>query len=165
MSRYFASVIYSCFLFDVFPDTFFRIVSITYCYRWSWLEARSKICSAQRQAKFRAKNKVKFRTSSKRIYFVFDILVHCEGVDFKVTCFKFMTVFITRRDAACFLSARVTTILPLCLLWNSTFYAPFGMHQTAAMLDETRGREASTGWVWGLLSWHSCREVEGEAWR
>ena len=29
------------------------------------------------------------------------ILVYCEGVDFKVTGIKFMTVFITRRDAAC----------------------------------------------------------------
>jgi len=29
-------------------------------------------------------------------------LVRCEGVDLKVTCIKFMTVFIARRDAACF---------------------------------------------------------------
>jgi len=47
------------------------------------------------------KNKVKFRTSRKRISFVCSILVYCEGVDFKVTGIKFMTVFITRRDAAC----------------------------------------------------------------
>jgi len=52
--------------------------------------------------KIRGKTKVEFRTSSKRIYFVYNILVFCEDVDFKVTCFKFMTVFITRRDAACF---------------------------------------------------------------
>ena len=31
-----------------------------------------------------------------------NILVYCEGVGFKVTCIKFMTVSITRRDAACF---------------------------------------------------------------
>ena len=89
-------------------------------------------------------------------------LVYREGVDFKVTCFKFMTVFITRRDAAFFL-AIVTTILPLCLPGNSTFYAPFDIsQQTAVMLDESRGREASTGWVWGLLSGHSREEGEGE---
>jgi len=47
------------------------------------------------------------------------------------------------------LLARVTTILPLYLSVNSTFYAPFGMHQqTAVMLEESRGGEASTGWVW-----------------
>ena len=27
---------------------------------------------------------------------------NCEGVDFKVTCIKFMIVFIRRTDAACF---------------------------------------------------------------
>jgi hypothetical protein len=37
------------------------------CYRWSWFEARSKVCSAERQAKVRDKNKVKFGTYSKRI--------------------------------------------------------------------------------------------------
>jgi len=47
-------------------------------------------------------NKEQFRTSSKRISFVGNTLVHCEGVDFRVTGIKFMTVFITRRDAACF---------------------------------------------------------------
>jgi len=47
------------------------------------------------------------------------------------------------------LLAIVATILLLCLSGNSTFYAPFGMHhQTAVMLDDSRGREASTGWVW-----------------
>jgi hypothetical protein len=72
------------------------------CYRWSWFEARSKICTAERQAKLRGKNEVKFRTSSKRISLLCNILLYCEGVDFKVTCVKFVTVFITRRDAACF---------------------------------------------------------------
>jgi len=33
---------------------------------------------------------------------------------------------------------------------------------TAVMLDDSRGREASTGWVWGLLSGHWCEQVEGE---
>jgi len=66
------------------------------------VRSQKKICSAERQAKIRGKNKVKFRTSSKGILFVCNILVHCEGVDFSVTCIKFMTVFITRRDAACF---------------------------------------------------------------
>jgi hypothetical protein len=43
-----------------------RVVSVRntctirgYCYRWSWFEARSKICSAKRQAKVHEKNKVK----------------------------------------------------------------------------------------------------------
>jgi len=75
---------------------------INQCYRSSWFEARSKICSAERQAKILEKNKVKFGNSSKIISLVYNILVHCEGVDFKVTGIKFMTVFITRRDAACF---------------------------------------------------------------
>jgi len=59
-------------------------------------------CSAKRQAKLHGKNKVNFRTSSKRISLVCNILVHCEGVDFKVTGIKFMIVFIRRKDAACF---------------------------------------------------------------
>jgi len=60
------------------------------------------MCSAERQAKLRGKNKVKFRTSNKRISLVYNILLYCECVDFKVTGIKFMTVFITGRDAACF---------------------------------------------------------------
>jgi len=60
------------------------------------------MCSTERQAKLRGKNKVKFRTSSKRISLVYNILLHCEGVGFSVTGTKFMTVFIRRRDAACF---------------------------------------------------------------
>jgi len=36
------------------------------------------------------------------------------------------------------------------------------INQTAVMFDESRGREASTGWVWELLSGHSCEQVEGE---
>ena len=50
------------------------------------------------------KNKVKYRTSSKRISLAYNILVHREGVDFEVTGIKFMTVFITLRDEACFLA-------------------------------------------------------------
>ena len=50
--------------------------------------------------KIREKNKVKFRNSSKIISLVCNTLVHCEGVDFKVTGITFMTAFITRRDAA-----------------------------------------------------------------
>jgi len=52
--------------------------------------------------KVRDKNKVKFTNSSKRIPLVYNTLVYCEGVDLKVTGIKFMTVFITWRDAACF---------------------------------------------------------------
>ena len=61
------------------------------------------------------------------------------------------------------LLARVTTILPRYLPGNSTFYAPFGMHQTTVGFEESRGCEASAGWVWGLLSGHWCEQVEGEA--
>ena len=61
------------------------------------------------------------------------------------------------------LLARFTTIVPLCLSGNRTFYTPFGIHyQTAVMLD-SRGCEASRGWVRGLLSGHLCEEVEGGA--
>ena len=45
---------------------------------------------------------MKFRTSSRRISFVYNTLVHCEGVDCKVTGIMFMVVFIVRREAACF---------------------------------------------------------------
>ena len=38
----------------------------------------------------------------KRNSLVYNILLHCEGVDFKVTGIKFMLVFIRRSDAACF---------------------------------------------------------------
>jgi len=62
------------------------------------------------------------------------------------------------------LLAKVTNILPLCLPGKSTFYALSAyINQTGVMLDENRGCGASTGWVWGLLSGHSCEEVEGEA--
>ena len=61
------------------------------------------------------------------------------------------------------LLAGVATIVPLCLSANRTFFTPFGIHhQTAVMLD-SRGREASTGCVRGLLSGHSCEEAEGGA--
>ena len=53
------------------------------------------MCSAERQAKVRDKNKVKFGTYSKRISFVCYTLVSCEGVDFKATGITFMTMFIT----------------------------------------------------------------------
>jgi len=33
---------------------------------------------------------------------------------------------------------------------------------TAVMLDESIGREASTGWFWGLLSGQWDGQVEGE---
>jgi len=35
--------------------------------------------------------------------------------------------------------------------------------QTTVKLDESRGREANTGWVWGLLSGQWGEQVEGEA--
>jgi len=39
---------------------------------------------------------------AKEFRFVCNILVQCESADFKVVGIKFMTVFIVRRDAACF---------------------------------------------------------------
>jgi len=137
----------------------------TPCYRWSWFEARSKICSAERQAKVRDKNEAKFGTSSKSISFVCNTLVHCEGVDCKVTGIKFMTVFITRRDEACFqlglqLHCRFVSLGTVHSMPLSAY-----INQTAVMLDESRGREASTGWVWGLLSEYACEQVEVETWR
>ena len=101
------------------------------CYRWSWFEARSKVCSAERQAKVHFKNKVKFGTYSKRISVVCCTLVCCQSVGFKITGVTFMTVFITRRDAACFL-AWVKMILPLYLPVNGTFYSSFGLQQSAS---------------------------------
>jgi len=64
-----------------------------------------------------------------RISLVYYTRVHCERVKFKVTVINLMTGFIARREAACIL-ARVTTKLPRYLHGNSTFYAPFGMHQS-----------------------------------
>jgi len=48
--------------------------------------------------------------------------------------------------------------------WEQYILYPYSAHinQTAVMLD-SRGREASVGWVRGLLSGHSCEEVEGGA--
>jgi len=54
---------------------------------------------------------------------LYDILVHCEGVDFKVTGVKFMNVYWAKRRGM--LLARVTTTVPLCLSGNRTFYTPF----------------------------------------
>jgi len=39
---------------------------------------------------------------AKEFCFVYNILVQCVGADFRVIGIKFMTVFIMRRDAACF---------------------------------------------------------------
>ena len=61
-----------------------------------------KYAQRRNRQKIRGKNKVKFRTSSKRNSFVCNIPVYYEGVDFKVTGIQFMTVFITRLDVACF---------------------------------------------------------------
>ena len=92
-----------------------------YCYRWSCFEAKSKICSAERQAKIREKNKVKFRTSSKIISFVCNILVYCEGVDFRVTFIKFITVFIKRRDAFSWSYKHSAALSP----WEQYILCPF----------------------------------------
>jgi len=48
------------------------------------------------------KNKVQLGLGAKEFRFVYNILVQCVGADFKVIGIKFMTVFIMRRDAACF---------------------------------------------------------------
>jgi len=42
------------------------------------------------------------KDTRERISFVCYTLVHCERVNFKVTGINFMTVFIARREAACF---------------------------------------------------------------
>jgi len=63
-----------------------------------------------------------------RISLVYCTVVHCERVNFKVIGINFMTVY--RAKGGGLLLARVTTILPLYLHGNSTFYAPFGMHQS-----------------------------------
>jgi len=42
------------------------------------------------------------------------------------------------------LLARVTTIVPLCLPGNSTFHAPFGIHQSYSCYY-SRGHEAQAG--------------------
>jgi len=70
-------------------------------------------------------------------------LVRCEVVGFKVTGIKFMTVFITRKDAACFL-ATFTKILPLYLPKKGRFTA---LSQLLCLMT-VFGREASTGCVW-----------------
>jgi len=66
-------------------------------------------------------------------YVVCCTLVRCEGVGFKVTGIKFMTAFIVRKDAACFL-AWVTTILPFYLPGKGIFYkyTSFGLQQLAS---------------------------------
>ena len=47
------------------------------------------------------------------------------------------------------LLAWVTTTLPLYLLGKVTVYTHSAYsNQTAVTLDESRGREASKGWVW-----------------
>ena len=63
-----------------------------YCYRWSWFEARSKNMLGGETCK----------DTWERISLVYYTLVHCERVNFKVIGINFMTVFIARREAACF---------------------------------------------------------------
>ena len=91
-----------------------------------------------------------------------NILVYCEGVDFKATGIEFVTVFIMRRDAACFYLG----LQPYCgfvsLGTVHSMLLSAYINQTAVMLDYSRGREANTGRVRGLLSGHSCEQVEAE---
>jgi len=126
------------------------------------VRSQIKICSAGRQAKLRGKNKVKFRTSSKKISLVCNILLCCEGVDCKVTGITFMAVFITRRDATCFSLGLQTYCRSVSLGTAHSMPPSAYINQTGFMLDESRGREASSGWVREFLSGHSCEQVEGE---
>jgi hypothetical protein len=55
-------------------------------------------------------------------------------------------------------------VIPLCLFWEQDVLYPFSVYiirQLLCLIE--RGREASTGWVRGLLSGHLCEEVEGGA--
>ena len=73
-----------------------------------------------------------------------------------------MTVFIKRRDAACFQLGLQPQYRSVSLGTVHSMPLSTYINQTAVMFDESKGREASTGWVWGLLSGHWCEEVEGE---
>jgi len=62
------------------------------CYRWSWFETRLKIMLGGETC----------IDTWERISLVYYTLVHCECVNFKFTGISIMTVFIARREAACF---------------------------------------------------------------
>ena len=94
-----------------------------------------------------------------RILLVYYTLVHCERVNFKVTDISFMTVYPAKGGGL--ILARVTTILPRC--WEQYILCPFGMHQhTAVRLRRVEAVKLAQAGL-GLLSGHSCEEVEGEA--
>ena len=61
-----------------------------------------KYARRRERQKISGKNKVKLRASSKRILLCAIYWYIVRVWIFKVTGIKFMTVFITRRDAACF---------------------------------------------------------------
>jgi len=111
--------------------------------------------------KIHGKNRVKFRTSAKEFLLcaIYWYIVRVWTSRLLVLSLLLCLSHVGMRH----LLARVTTTLPLCLPGNSTFYALSSYINQAVMLDRSRGCEASTGWVWGLLSRHWCGQVEGEA--
>jgi len=75
-------------------------------------------------------------------------LVHCERVNFKVTGINFMTVFIVRREAACFELGVQSYRRVISLGTVRSMPLSACISQTAVKLEDNRGHEASTGWVW-----------------
>ena len=58
-----------------------------------------------------------------------NILVHCEGVGLQGYWYQVYDRVYNAKGCGMLL-ARVTTIVLLCLPGNSTFYAPFGIHES-----------------------------------
>jgi len=140
----------------------FVCVRLGCSYRWSWFEARSKVCSAERQAQVCDKNKIKFGTYSKRIfsYVLYASTLQTWASRLLVlsswpclSCEGMRCAFLLGLQRYChFISQGTVHSVPLSAYSN----------QSAVMLEESRGCEATTGWVWWLLSWRSCGQVEGK---
>ena len=73
-----------------------------------------------------------------------------------------MVVFITRRDAACFWLRLQPYYRSVSLGTVHSVPLSACINQTDVGLEEIRGCEASTDWVWWLLRRQLCERVEGE---
>ena len=79
---------------------------------------------------------------------MYNTLVHYERVNFKDIGINFMTVFIARSDAACFYLGLQPYRRVVSLGTVHSMPLSVCISHTAATLEESRDREASTGWVW-----------------
>ena len=116
----------------------------------------------QSQIKNYARQRETCKDTWVRISLVYYTLVHCERVNFKVTGINFMTVFITRREVACFRSGYNynAALSP----WEQYIPCPF-RHASVRQLLSLRRVEAVKLAQAGLEDFLAGRTLVWAGWR